>query len=307
MSQVLAASRPRGAHRCDGPSEDRVAVADLRRATLALAQRTARPRPRPQPRPRLALAQPRPTRQRLVAVQQWVRRLRESPAAVTFHRWAAHRPFWAGLFLVVAGVEIGLWPTMPSLVATRGAGVSAVMFMALLVTDGLAVWFVPLYRKLLGVQAAALGLLAITTTNLGGFFVGTGAAVLGGAMAFRWTRTVPAVPRPVPPAIEHTAELALPRDDRPVLVAEPVTAPIATAEPIVETDDAERDAVEPTADAKPTAKAEPVTAERPMAVVGAGSTVGRHVAHRPRPAASAAEDDLVAIVGNEEQSFIPGF
>jgi hypothetical protein len=44
-----------------------------------------------------------------------------------------------------------------------------------------------------------------------------------------------------------------------------------------------------------------------MAAVDAGSTVGRHVAHRPRPAANAAEDDLVAIVGNEEQSFIPGF
>jgi len=125
-------------------------------------------------------------------------------------KWADQRPFLAGLCLIVAGIEIGCWAAMPSLLGAR-SGVSALMFTALLITDGLAVWFLPEYRKLLGVQAAALGLLALTTTNLGGLFVGTGAAVVGGVLAFRWTPAEPPTTAAQPAAAEAAEQAPIAR------------------------------------------------------------------------------------------------
>lgn len=172
MTEALTAGRSRGAHRCDGHGTD-AAGAHLHPAKLARRHRTRRPRPRPTP-PR-----PHPTHAR-------PERIVRGATGLALWKWADKRPFLAGLCLIVAGIEIGCWAAMPSLVGAR-SGVSAVMFTALLITDGLAVWFLPDYRKLLGGQAAALGLLALTTTNLGGLFVGTGVAVVGGVLAFRWT------------------------------------------------------------------------------------------------------------------------
>src|SRR5439155_4191295 len=118
--------------------------------------------------------------------------------------WMDTRPFWAGLALIAAGTQIGFWPAIGG---SQRSGVSEIMFLVLLVSDGLAVWALPLYRRLLGVQAAALGVLAVTTENLGGLLIGTCAAILGGAMAFRWQpaaqgsppRPVERVLRAVPP------------------------------------------------------------------------------------------------------------
>lgn len=181
MTEALTASRPRGAHRCDGHGPDAAAGSHLHPARLAHVHRTRRPRPRPTP-PR-----PHPTHARPDGVVR-------GTARSALWKWADKRPFLAGLCLVAGGIEIGCWAAMPSLLGAR-SGVSAVMFTALLITDGLAVWFLPDYRRLLGVQAAALGLLALTTTNLGGLFVGTGAAVVGGVLACRWTpATEPAKP-----------------------------------------------------------------------------------------------------------------
>jgi hypothetical protein len=210
----------------------------------------------------------------------------------------------------VAGVEIGFWPAAPSLFGAERSGVSSVMFMVLLVTDGLAVWLVPLYRKLLGVQAAALGLLAMTTTNLGGFFVGTGAALVGGAMAFRWMQSA----RPADPA-----------STRP---AEPASASPAERSAERSTERAEERAVERTAELAPGLEgdiagpgpagvvsgtpepgrdlAAPEPGEPAMVAVVPGNRA-RHEARRPRPAASSEEDELVAHARSDDRSFIPGF
>lgn len=197
MAEALTAGRTRGAHRCDGHGAD-PGGAHLHPAKLARLHRTRRPRPRPTP-PR-----PHPTHARPGGIVR-------GATGSALCRWADRRPFLAGLCLIVAGTEIGCWAAMPSLLGAR-SGVSAVMFMALLITDGLAVWFMPDYRKLLGGQAAALGLLALTTTNIGGLFVGTGAAVVGGGLAVRW-----------PPAAEPrtAAQPAEPDADEPIARAQP--------------------------------------------------------------------------------------
>jgi uncharacterized protein DUF6114 len=196
MTEALTAGRSRGAHRCDGHAAD-AAGAHLHPAKLARLHRTRRPRPRPTPpRPHLTHARPEGVVRCATGSALW--------------KWADQRPFLAGLCLIVAGIEIGCWAAMPSLLGAR-SGVSALMFTALLITDGLAVWFLPEYRKLLGVQAAALGLLALTTTNLGGLFVGTGAAVVGGVLAFRWTPAEPPTTAAQPAAAEAAEQAPIAR------------------------------------------------------------------------------------------------
>jgi len=183
----MTASRSRGAHRCDGhgsvadshladshltdshPADSHLADSHLHPATLARVHRTRRPGPGPAP------ARPRPTHARPEGLL----------SGSALRTWIDERPFLAGLCLMVAGIEIGFWPVAP---LSTGPGVSGLMFMVLLVADGLAVWLVPLYCKPLGVQAVALGLLGLTTANVGGLFLGTCAAVTGGALAFCWTR-----------------------------------------------------------------------------------------------------------------------
>jgi hypothetical protein len=145
--------------------------------------------------------------------------VRES-AVAGLRTWAGERPFLAGLCLIGAGAEIGCWPAMPRLVAVDSA-VSAVMFAVLLVSHGAAVWFAPIYRKMLGVQAAVLGLLALSTANVGGLFLGTAAAVAGGTLASSWRR-----PGPAPQHSSGTAATCpIQRPDRsgaPGVVVEPL-------------------------------------------------------------------------------------
>lgn len=280
MSQAITASRPRGAHRSDTHDGARITVSDLRSARI---HRTGRPRPRPTPRP-----MPRPTthaRPNAEAPREPVVRSVITPA---MRAWMDSRPFWAGLCLLGAGLQIGFWPALGG---SQRSGVSEIMFLVLLVSDGLAIWAVPLYRRLLGVQAAALGVLAVTTGNLGGLLIGTSAAILGGAMAFRWQ---PAEPVPAPRPVERALTVV-----PPVREAEPAE-PIRDAEP-------DRDAepeceVERTAELKPAPKLA-IVASTPKPEPSAG----RHEAPRPRPAANSAEDEQVARAESDEQSFIPGF
>ena len=285
MTQVITAGRSRGAHRSNSHGEGGVAVSQLARV-----HRTAtRPRPRPRPSPRpTAVRPPATTHARSLAGSP-----RASAARAAVRDWAEKRPFWAGLFLVVAGIEIGFWPATPALVSADRSGVSAVMFMALLVADGVAVWLMPLYRKLLGVQAAALGLLALTTANLGGLFVGTCAAVAGGAMAFRWTRTQRAPERPKPRPLLR----AVPRPAGPTLEREVERTAELAVESVLTI-------------AEPSVVEGEVVAELIAPEPGPEPAVGRHDGRRPKPAADATEDELVALVADvqrDEESFIPGF
>jgi hypothetical protein len=246
-------------------------------------------------------------------------RLHISPA---LRAWLDNRPFWAGLCLIGAGIQIGFWPALGE---SQRSGVSEIMFLVLLVSDGLAVWSVPLYRRLLGVQAAALGILAVTTENLGGLLIGTCAAILGGAMAFRWQpaasgrppRPVERVLKAVPPVREAEPDKATDAPD-PVPAAELEREVERTAElevePTAELEPApERERPSGPKDRMPETESAPERKPAPKLALVAAAGVpaergpGRHEAPRPRPAASAAEDELLATAERDEQSFIPGF
>jgi hypothetical protein len=110
-----------------------------------------------------------------------------------FRAWRRGRPFWAGLFTAAAGLII-LAPPYATLhlgdlvisIKTLG-GVSALLIGALLLMCAGAMWLRPGVRFPAGVVAVLLSLIALVTTNLGGFLVGTLLGLVGGALAVAWT------------------------------------------------------------------------------------------------------------------------
>lgn len=114
------------------------------------------------------------------------------PAALramrTFRHWRKGRPFPAGLLIVLAGIELWLAPfsTIGTIIHEGVGGISAFFIGALMMMFGLTVWFAPAYRVFAGIAAILLGLIALPATNLGGFFIGTLLALIGGGLAVAW-------------------------------------------------------------------------------------------------------------------------
>lgn len=108
--------------------------------------------------------------------------------------WRRGRPFWGGLAVVVAGVEIGAIPLAPlKVMLLQGtAGIPSVVLALVLLVLGLSAWFAPQYRGLAGILTVLLAAAALVLSNLGGFLIGTLLGVIGGALIFAW--------RPVPDA-----------------------------------------------------------------------------------------------------------
>lgn len=130
-----------------------------------------------------------------------------------FRAWRGARPFWAGLFVLLAGAEIlflALAP--PALLPAMGiGGIGTWLMGALLVTAGVLLWFLPALRVLLGVAAILFTLVSLVTSNLGGFLLGALLGLIGGALACAWTPRPAARPAPsetVAPAAEEIAEPA---------------------------------------------------------------------------------------------------
>jgi hypothetical protein len=106
----------------------------------------------------------------------------------SFRHWRKGRPFPGGLLITLAGVELWLAPlsSIGVMIHEGVAGFSSVFIGALLVMFGMAIWFAPAYRFFSGVAAIMLGLIALPTVNLGGFFIGTLLALIGGALSAAW-------------------------------------------------------------------------------------------------------------------------
>ena len=113
----------------------------------------------------------------------------------SWRAWRRTRPFWGGLLLAVAGIELIAIPL--SGVLSHGAvklviyigigGVFGVLIGVLLIACGVAVCLNPAHRVFYGIAGVLLGILSFPASNLGGFFVGMLLAIAGGSMAFAWT------------------------------------------------------------------------------------------------------------------------
>lgn len=125
-----------------------------------------------------------------------------------FHAWSGHRPFWAGLFILLSGAPILYFPygdvrlgnVTLAMATTTGAG--SLIIGVLLITLGLTLWYQHGVRIFAGVASILLGLVSLPVSNLGGFGIGLILAMVGGGLALSW---VP--PKPVDEAaVTHMAD-----------------------------------------------------------------------------------------------------
>jgi Family of unknown function (DUF6114) len=100
-----------------------------------------------------------------------------------FRRWRRGRPFWGGLFTLLAGLEI-----FGSTQLTLGE-IPLVLGLC-----GLLIWLTPQQRVFYGVIAAVVAVYSLIGVNLGGFFLGMLFGVIGGSLAAAWTPVKPAPP-----------------------------------------------------------------------------------------------------------------
>ena len=117
--------------------------------------------------------------------------------AFRYFRW--RRPFWAGLFVMIAGVPIAYLPYanltlgQVSIRMATTAGAGSMVIGVLLIVLGLTIWFQPHVRIFAGVAAILLSLVSLVVSNFGGFLIGFVFGLVGGGMSIAW---VPGEPQP---------------------------------------------------------------------------------------------------------------
>jgi hypothetical protein len=108
-----------------------------------------------------------------------------------FRSWRRSRPFWAGVLLAAAGVELLMIPlpmdSMGLILHIGTGGVLGILIGAILIACALLLWFNPAQRIFYSIVAVLLAIAALVASNLGGFLIGTLLGVVGGSMGFAWT------------------------------------------------------------------------------------------------------------------------
>jgi hypothetical protein len=122
-------------------------------------------------------------------------RARAGRAWRAFRAWRRSRPFWGGLLLLLAGIELLAIPLLS--VLAHGSvkvviyigigGVFGVLIGGLLVACGLLIWFHPVQRVFYAIAGVLLAVGSFVATNLGGFFFGMLLGVTGASLSFGWT------------------------------------------------------------------------------------------------------------------------
>ncbi|MFU8873953.1 DUF6114 domain-containing protein [Micromonospora sp. SL4-19] len=107
----------------------------------------------------------------------------------SFRRWRRSRPFWGGLFTVLAGAEIfgTTQATLAGLTLKMGpTGFLAWLIPTILVACGLFMWFSPQQRMFYAVIAAVTAVYSLIGVNLGGFGLGMLLGIVGAGLGFAW-------------------------------------------------------------------------------------------------------------------------
>ncbi|MEV0999950.1 DUF6114 domain-containing protein [Nonomuraea sp. NPDC050202] len=104
--------------------------------------------------------------------------------------WRRSRPFWGGLFIVVAGLELLSIPlaldALPVAVMSGAVGAGYLIALVLIIA-GVLVWLQPGQRVFLGLIAVLLSMASFVYSNLGGFLLGMLLGLLGGMLVMAWT------------------------------------------------------------------------------------------------------------------------
>lgn len=133
--------------------------------------------------------------------------------------WRRSRPFWGGLLLVLAGVELLFLPLFD--VIMRGAlgmvmhmgvgGYAGILLGCMLVGCGLGAWLQPVHRTFYAVLGAVAAVASLPASNMGGFFLAMLLGVVGASLVFGWvpSATDPGPDTPDPPATEADEDSGL--------------------------------------------------------------------------------------------------
>jgi len=106
-----------------------------------------------------------------------------------FRRWRRGRPFWGGLFTMLAGVEIlasGNLSLENIQIKVGLTGFQSYLIPAMLILAGLLAWFTPAQRIFYGVLAALVSVYSLIGVNFGGFFLGMLLGIIGGSLIAAW-------------------------------------------------------------------------------------------------------------------------
>jgi hypothetical protein len=138
----------------------------------------------------------------------------------SFHGWRRTRPFWGGLFLILAGLELFLSANLDlgdMSVKVGPQGFLAYVIPVMMLLCGVLTWLTPANRLFLGIIGLLTATYSVIGLNLGGFVVGLLLGVLGGALVIAWAprRTVRTAPRAADTDPEATPADPLSTDPSP--------------------------------------------------------------------------------------------
>lgn len=114
-----------------------------------------------------------------------------------FAAWRSDRPFLPGLLVIISGVVIMIPAYLTFKVAdilvmiSTVSGVSTLVIGTILVLLGVTAWMRPAVHLHLGVLAIIFAVIALPTSNIGGFVVGTLFGVIGGGLLLAWEDAEP--------------------------------------------------------------------------------------------------------------------
>jgi len=106
-----------------------------------------------------------------------------------FRRWRRGRPFWGGLFTMLAGLEMlasGNMSLENIQIKVGLEGFQSYLIPAILILAGLLAWFTPGQRIFYGVLAALVSVYSLIGVNFGGFFLGMLLGIVGGSLIAAW-------------------------------------------------------------------------------------------------------------------------
>lgn len=105
-----------------------------------------------------------------------------------FRAWRRTRPFWGGLWTILAGAEIIRAMSFSiGLALTGGWSYSAGYVMGGgLILFGLVAWLSPRNKTLAAILAFLIALGAFPTANLGGYLIGSVLGIIGSSMLWAW-------------------------------------------------------------------------------------------------------------------------
>jgi Family of unknown function (DUF6114) len=126
-----------------------------------------------------------------------------------FRVWRRTRPFWGGLFTILAGLEIFATTqgSLGGLTFQMGpTGFLSWLIPTILVACGVLTWVTPGQRMFYAIVAAMTAVFSLIGVNLGGFLVGLLLGMVGSALGFAWTPVAPPQPATEEDGGERDAE-----------------------------------------------------------------------------------------------------